>query len=495
MGKIRGDARLSFLIFLIFMLFNTASDIYAQEEQFPFGEKQKIHVLPINLKPNDTYIASQITKSALRTLYQTGRYHILVGDTLAYRKIVIGVETLAIWARKYRDKYQITITWREQRKGKILKRLRATNVPKERFLLKIEELLGKLFLPQKFTNPPTIIIDKRKNKNKVKQGGGLTIREEDDSPTDIDSNVVVLTKEEIVQKRENPEEYYKDRDRKRKQKTWGKVRVPPKQRIVVIPEEEEIPDPPPIVYEEVEDPPPVVLPPPPKPEPEPEPPPPPKVIPKKPIYMRLGLYMDYENLATDDLLTGVNTNILRYGLKIEPRLWTINENSHVVGGLSLITYSKKVIFRELQKRIGDEYKLYLGYRRFFFGKKLELNSGLNYGNRWWANLAEVFKGIQSGELRTMELELGVHYKFDLFNLTHGLGAEIGYPITQSVKYGSLEYNDITSHWWKLYYDFYLGETSRIRAGYSNRALELGDKAGFNYSSTLFSVEFILDFSL
>ena len=80
-------------------------------------------------------------------------------------------------------------------------------------------------------------------------------------------------------------------------------------------------------------------------------------------------------------------------------------------------------------------------------------------------------------------------------MTHGLGAEIGYPITQSVKYGSLEYSDISSNWWKVYYDFYLGETSRIRAGYSTRALDLGDKQGFNYSSTLYSVEFILDFSL
>lgn len=479
--------------FIVFLLISSLT-LFGEEEQYPYGEKQKIHVLPIDLTPNDTYIASQITKSALRTLYQTGRYHILVGDTLAYRKLVIGIETLSIRARKSKDKYQITITWREQRKGKILKRLRATSVLQDRFMLKIEEMLGKLFLIEKYKNPQTIIIDKRKNKNKVTQGG-LNIVEQAEKSTDIDSNVVILTQSEIILKRDDPEEYFKQRDKKRKKKTWGKDRIPPEQRIVVIPEEEIIPEEPPIVYEKVEDPPPVAVAP--RPKPIPDPPDPPRVTPKprKPIHMRAGIQLDYENLVTDDLLTDVSTNILRYGLQVEPRIWTFSENSMVVAGVSLITYSKKVIFRDLQKRIGDEYKLYLGYRHFLFGKHIELNGGINYGNRWWANLAEPFQGIQSGELRTMELELGASGNFKLFGYTHGLGAEIGIPVAQSVKYGNQNYDNVTSGWWKAYYDFHLSETSRIRAGYVSRAMDIADKPGFQYASTLYTFQYIMDLSL
>lgn len=486
-----GFKTLSFFFILILWVASTMS---AEEENHPFGEKKKVHLLPISMSPSDSYLESQITKSALRTLYQTGMYHIIVGDELSYKKLVIGIETLDIEAKRIRNNYQITITHREQKKGKILKRMRATNIAENRFLSKIEELLAKLFDPQSFKNDTTVIIDKRTPKPKPKSGG-INVEDKTSTGADIDSNVVILTANEIELKRTNPQEYFKTRAAKNKKKNWGDEKRDGKTTTIIIPDEEltpeekeriivevkekpSIPSIPPKIIEEI--------------EPEPAPALPSK--PRKPIYVQAGAYLGYENLVTDDLLTDVKTSILRYGIFLEPRIWNFSNNSYFSARGSLISYSKKVIYRELSARLTDEWKLNLNYHHHFFNDHLQLNAGISYGIRSWANLGEAFMGIQTGVLKTMDLELGIAVKFPLFGFKHGIGGEVAYPLSQEVSYTADNFNDITSSRYKVFYDFYTGESSRVRLGYSGRALEIGDKPGFRYESSVISAEFIIDTS-
>lgn len=450
-------------------------------------------------------MASQVTKIALRVLYQTGRYHLIVGDRPEYKKIVIGLETLAVWAKRNLDSYDITITWREQRRGKILRRLRVFSVKKEDFLSKVEELFSRIFTPESLEKESSVHIKKKKAKRRKRElkGGGVELGEQTEK---IETNIVILTPEELELKREDPVRYYQERKRRKKKKQWGDLKKKQKRVLRIseeeVYEEEELPEFIPERVEEktlektVESP---------KVEKKKEVPALKSLPPlREPYFLRAALTLDHESLVTDDLLLGVRSNIIRYGLMLEPRLWKFTEDSRLFARGRLQGYLEKAVFRETKKRLPDEWSLGLAYGQDFFSKHLFLSAGLHWRNSSWGNMGRLFGrdsegntityGIEIGSFKTVAAQVEAEVFFNLFGYRHGVGAQYDFPISHKVSYIEGNFTGVSSSRVNLYYDFFLGPGVRIRLGYGKTEMEIRDKP-FSYSSSIIKGQFIVDMNL
>jgi len=486
-----------FTNFILLLTFLINLSIYAQNSSAP---RKKIHVIPISVTPRDSFLESQIMKNALRTIYTSGEYEVIVGDDQNYRKLIFGLQTLRIKVDRKLDNYDLSVILREQKSGKLVKKYIGTKLKDKTILPKVEDFLSRLFLNEKPGKAPLLIIDKRKPLITYPRSNGNNINLTEDEAK-IESNIKVLSQEEKQEKRIRIARS-KDLPKKprRKEKIWDDGKKAPKKRIVFLTNEQE---PPPEPDE------PEVAPPKKKPRvPTPvveikkEEPSPPDPIPKKkkkrkPIFFTVGAILDFEQTTTDDILEDVSTSIARYGLLLGADLWKFDWGGDIEFSAKAVTYLNDVIFRDLEASLPIEWGAKINYaQKLPLGFELKL--GAELGQRSFANLREAFNpdGIQVGTLSTNDLFFDLSTRFDAFKKSHRVGVGFSTPFAQSLDYGSVDNFTTSGGTFEVYYDYFIGKkkNSFLRLMFEQRQLDIEELDNFNYESSVIGLNYVLNTS-
>ena len=483
--------------FILLLTFFINLSIYAQSSSAP---RKKIHVIPISVTPRDSFLESQIMKNALRTIYASGEYEVIVGEDQNYRKLIFGLQTLRIEVNRDRDNYDLSVILREQKSGKLVKKYLGTKLKNKTILPKVETFLSRLFLNEKPGKAPLLIIDKRKPLITYPRSNQNNINLSEDEAK-IESNIKVLSPEEKQEKRIRLARS-KDQVRKprRKEKIWDDGKKAPKKRIVFLTNEQE---PPPEPDE------PEVAPPKKKPrgptpvveikkeKPLPADPIPKKKKKRKPIFLTVGAIVDFEQTTTDDILEDVSTGIARYGLLLGADLLKFDWGGDVEFSANAVTYLNDVVFRDLEASLPIEWGARINYaQRLPLG--FELKFGTEFGQRSFANLREPFnpEGIQVGTLLTNDIFFDLSTRFDAFKKSHRIGVGFSSPFAQSLDYGSTENFTTSGGTFEVYYDYFVGKKRKsfIRLKFEQRQLDIEELDGFNYESSVIGLNYVLNTS-